>query len=143
MSDDLSHSFQKVNLDKDLQQSKNNILKFEIDRLQASQRLLLLEVEELKNHIAFQNKEKTCCKDHNPQTSISKSLDTPKSIGCILQNMNDFKQKMEAQTKMLELTINVYMKEKFQCNDELTKDELKMQKRLHKLMFQKAKRQKW
>ena len=143
MSDDLSCSFYKVNLDKDLQQSKIKALKFEIDRLQTSQRNLLLEVEELKNYIESQNKEKTYCNDHHLQTNTSNNnLHNFENVGCVLQDRNDLKQKMEAQRKMLELTINVYMKERSKCN-ELTKDELKMQKRLHKLISHKAKRQKW
>lgn len=143
MSDDLSNILRKVNLEKDLQQSKINILKTEISCLQASQKQLLSKVDELKSQIHSQNKDSTSCKDHHLQTKISKTLNNNEDVEYSYQDINDLKQKMEAQTKMLELTINVYLKEKFQCNDELTKDELKLQKRLHKLMFQKAKRQKW
>jgi hypothetical protein len=143
MSDDLSQLFQEVNLDKDLQQSKLNTLNFEIGCLQASQKQLLSEVEELKNHLECQNKDKICYKQHHLQTNTSKNLYNNENAGCLLQNLNDLKQKMETQTRMLELTINVYIKEKSQCNDEFTKDELQMQKRLHKLMAQRIKRQKW
>lgn len=108
-----------MNLEKDQQQSEIISLRTQLNELQTSQRQLLEEVAKLKKNVTSQEEEMR------------------------LQDMSKLKQKMEAQKKMFELTINVYLKEKTQCINELTKDELKIQKKLHKLISQKTKGQKW
>nr|PNR33447.1 hypothetical protein PHYPA_025391 [Physcomitrium patens] len=107
-----------MNLEKDQQQSEIISLRTQLNELQTSQRQLLEEVAKLKKNVTSQEEEMR------------------------LQDMSKLKQKMEAQKKMFELTINVYLKEKTQCINELTKDELKIQKKLHKLISQKTKGQK-
>lgn len=78
--------------------------------------------------------------DLNEMLKIQKCMTpTNSKVETLTQCVSKLKKQLQAQTKMLNLTINVYLKEKIHCTDVLTRDEVKVQRRLQRVLRERSK----
>lgn len=154
MSETPYFSLRKLTSERDAQKSNIERLHCELHQLRESKQMLSNQIEKLKCHAQALIDHQACCSTQtklcgsepvlNEMLKVQKfvsSMHKSKAdmVDGLLQDVNKLNKKMEAQTRMLNLTVNVYLKEKIRCDDALTKDEIKVQRRLHRLLHEKSK----